>query len=50
MRNMEDFAKGITEMAEKCPFNGNVSATFDFHAGNVCGINVTPEELDSKGC
>lgn len=50
MRNMEDFAKGITEMAEKCPFSGNVSATFDFHAGNVCGISVTPEELDSKGC
>lgn len=50
MRDMEDFAKGITEMAEKCPFSGNVSATFDFHARNVCGISVTPEELDSKGC
>lgn len=45
--NREQFAKGIAEMAEKCPFNGNVSATFKFHSGNVCSCNVVSDEVSS---
>lgn len=49
MTNMEEFAKGITEMAEQCPFNGCVSATFNFHARNVCGRTVTSKSDVAEG-
>jgi len=47
--NTEQFAMGIAKMAENCPFNGNVTATFKFHAGNVCSFDVVPNEVPSSG-
>lgn len=49
MTNMEEFAKGITEMTERCPFNGSVSATFNFHAKKVCEKTVSSKAELAEG-
>lgn len=40
--SLEVFAKAVSEIAEKCPLTGNVTATFTVHAGNVHLKSVVP--------
>ena len=46
--SLEVFVKAISELAEKCPFNGNVTATFTAHAGDVRLKSVMPT-VSSQG-
>lgn len=46
--SLEVFAKAVSEMAEKCPFSGNVTATFTVHAGNVHLKSVVPAVLSDE--